>query len=297
MTLQICYWGVFLGRCFYQVAQLTMRDDSEVHVSSERWFDFCFDLFKNYQRPPPTHPPPTPTAKKKRQWPVQGEPEPCASVALHCGRGGERLETCLVIPNHHVRNTRAKVPQAIAALSFLYFRTMSDSVVPVNACIVVLPDFSMGDRSAVRPRNLSSLIKGFVGDWERARCGRWEDNHTVGVIFFIFFRIAAGILETPDFVTMLFVAVVWGHGWEISILAILTAVCWNRLPRFHLRDLRPNTNWRFGSQFACLFDFRFHSSGFRFAAVWRNLAAVAEAELPGIGWNFFSLSSLIYYLL
>lgn len=152
--------------------------------------------FQKLPTSPPAYPPsPPPRKKKKKTVTVQGEPEPCASVALHCGRGEERSETCLVIPKHHVQNTRAKVPQAIAALSFLYFRTMSDSVVPVNVCIVVLPGLSMGDRSAVRPRNLSSLIKGFVGDWERARCGRWEDNHTVCV----FFHVAAGILETPDF--------------------------------------------------------------------------------------------------
>lgn len=173
--------GFFGGRCFYQVAQLTMRDDSEVHVSSEHDLISALTFSKTTNNPHPTSP-----QKKKRQWPYK--------VNLN----HVRLETCLVIPNHHVQNTRAKVPQAIAALSFLYFRTMSDSVVPVNACIVVLPDFSMGDRSAVRPRNLSSLIKGFVGDWERARCGRWEDNHTVGVIFF-FFALLLESLKRPIF--------------------------------------------------------------------------------------------------
>lgn len=108
------------------------------------------------------------------------------------------METCLVIPNHHVQNTQAKVPQAIAALSFLYFRTMSDSVVPVNACIVVLPDFSMGDRSAVRPRNLSSLIKGFSRGIEREPVVVDGRTTTQSVLLF-FFRVAAGILETPDF--------------------------------------------------------------------------------------------------
>lgn len=171
-----------------------MRDDSEVRVSSEHDLISALTFSKTTNTPRrPTHPHPA----KKKTVTVQGEPEPCASVALHCGRGEERLETCLVIPNHHVHNTRAKVPQAIAALSFLYFRTMSDSVVPVNACIVVLPDFSMGDRSAVRPRNLSSLIKGFGGGLRESPL--WSTGGQPHSRCYFFFRVAAGILETPDF--------------------------------------------------------------------------------------------------
>lgn len=57
-------------------------------------------------------------------------------------------------------------------LGFLYFRTMSDTVVPMNACIVVLPGFSMGGRSAVHPRNLSSLIKGLSESSSRLSAGQ-----------------------------------------------------------------------------------------------------------------------------
>lgn len=55
-------------------------------------------------------------------------------------------------------------------------------------------------------------------------------------------------------------------------------------------------------QLVCLFVwfqiFICHSSDFRFATVWQNPAAIVEAELLGIGWNFFFLSQtsfIAYY--